>query len=95
MGETQQALLELVNNIPVTYENEEILEDIRQAIEDGDLQLALERMDLLPSDVREELNSVFATKEEDEGAIKKQIYPQELSNEGLEEIYIGLLLDNP
>ncbi len=95
MGETQQALLELVNNIPVTYENEEILEDIRQAIEDGDLQLALERMDLLPSDVREELNSVFASKEEEEGATKKQIYPQELSNEGLEEIYIGLLLDNP
>lgn len=94
MNETENALLELVNSIPVTYENEEILDDIRTAINDGDLQLALEKMDSLPSDVRGELNSVFAAKEEEE-TIKKAIYPEELSNERLEENYIGLLLDNP
>lgn len=94
MNETENALLELVNSIPVTYENEEILDDIRTAISDGDLQLALEKMDSLPTEIRGELNSVFATKEEDE-TIKKAIYPEELSDERLEENYIGLLLDNP
>lgn len=93
MNETENMLLELVNSIPVTYENEEILDDIRTAINDGDLQLALEKMDSLPTEIRGELNSVFATKEED--TIKKTIYPEELSNERLEENYIGLLLDNP
>ncbi|MBO5479000.1 MAG: hypothetical protein J6A04_04800 [Clostridia bacterium] len=94
MDETENALLDLVNSIPVTEENEEILEDIRSAIADGDLQLALEKMDSLPNDIREELNSVFATKEED-NTVKKDIYPEELKNEELEETYIGLLLDNP
>ena len=94
MDETKNALLDLVNSIPVTIENEDILDEIREAIEDGDLQLALEKMDSLPSDVREGLNSVFAVKEE-ETKTKRKIYPEELSNEELEETYIGLLLDNP
>ncbi len=94
MNETENALLELVNSIPVTYENEEILDDIRTAISDGDLQLALEKMDNLPTEIRGELNSVFATKEEEE-TVKNAIYPEELGNEKLEENYIGLLLDNP
>lgn len=94
MDETENALLDLVNNIPVTEENEDILNDIREAIGYGDLQLALQKMDTLPNDVREELNSVFASKEE-ETTTKKDIYPEELSDEDLEEIYIGLLLDNP
>lgn len=94
MNETENALLELVNSIPVTYENEEILDDIRTAINDGDLQLALEKMDSLPTDIRGELNSVFAAKEE-ETTTKKVIYPEELSNEKLEQNYIGLLIDNP
>lgn len=94
MNEPENALLELVNSIPVTYENEEILEDIRTAINDGDLQLALEKMDSLPTEIRGEVNSVFAAKEEEE-TVKTAIYPEELSNEKLEENYIGLLLDNP
>ena len=94
MGESENALLELVNGIPVTEENEQVLEDIKQAISDGDLQLALEKMDSLPTEVRGELNSVFATKQEDT-SVKRNIYPTQLSDEELEEIYIGLLLDNP
>lgn len=94
MNETENALLDLVNSIPVTMENEDILDDIREAIADGDLQLALEKMDTLPTDVREGLNSVFAVKEEGTKT-KRKIYPNELSNEKLEERYIGLLLDNP
>lgn len=94
MDETSSALLDLINDIPVTEENEEILEDIREAIDNGDMSLALEKMDGLSSDVKEQLNSVLAVKEE-EKTEKKQIYPEELSDEELEEIYIGLLLDNP
>lgn len=94
MDETSSALLDLINDIPVTEENEEILEDIREAIDNGDMGLALEKMDGLSSDVKEQLNSVLAAKEE-EKTEKKQIYPEELSDEELEEIYIGLLLDNP
>ena len=94
MDETSSALLNLINDIPVTEENEKILNDIREAINDGDMGLALEKMDGLSSDVKEQLNSVFATKEE-ENAEKKSAYPEELSDEELEEIYIGLLLDNP
>lgn len=94
MDETSSALLNLINDIQVTDENEEILDDIREAINNGDMGLALEKMDGLSSDVKEQLNSVFATKEE-ENTEKKKTYPEELSDEELEEIYIGLLLDNP
>ncbi len=94
MDETSSTLLNLINDIPVTDENEQILDDIREAINNGDMGLALEKMDGLSSEVREQLNSVFATKEE-ENTEKKKTYPEELSDEELEEIYIGLLLDNP
>lgn len=94
MDETSSALLNLINDIPITEENEKILEDVREAINNGDMGLALEKMDGLSSDIKEQLNSVFATKEE-ENIEKKKTYPEELSDEELEEIYIGLLLDNP
>ena len=94
MDETSSALLDLINDIPITEENEKILEDIREAINNGDMGLALEKMDGLSSDIKEQLNSVFAAKEE-ENTQKKKTYPEELSDEELEEIYIGLLLDNP
>lgn len=94
MDETSSALLDLINDIPITEENEQILDDIREAINNGDMGLALEKMDGLSSDVKEQLNSVFATKEK-ENTEKKRTYPEELSDEELEEIYIGLLLDNP
>ena len=94
MDETSSALLDLINDIPITEENEKILEDIREAINNGDMGLALEKMDGLPSDIKEQLNSVFAV-EEEENIEKKKTYPEELSDEELEEIYIGLLLDNP
>ena len=94
MDETSSALLNLINDIPVTDENEQILDDIREAINNGDMGLALEKIDGLSSDVKEQINSVFATKEE-ENTEKKKTYPEELSDEELEEIYIGLLLDNP
>lgn len=94
MDETSSALLDLINNIPITEENEEILDDIREAINNGDMGLALEKMDGLSSEVREQLNSILAV-EEEENIEKKKTYPEELSDEELEEIYIGLLLDNP
>lgn len=94
MDETSSALLDLINDIPITEENEKILEDIREAINNGDMGLALEKMDGLPSDIKEQLNYVFAAKEE-EKTEKNKTYPEELSDEELEEIYIGLLLDNP
>ncbi|MCI8482675.1 MAG: hypothetical protein HFJ27_06530, partial [Clostridia bacterium] len=94
MEENEKALLDLIDNIPVTEENEETLDDIRQAIEDGDLALALEKMDSLPTEVRGELNNVFAIKEE-KTTKKATPYPEDLRDEELEEIYIGLLLDNP
>lgn len=37
MDETSSALLNLINDIPVTEENEKILNDIREAINDGDM----------------------------------------------------------
>lgn len=94
MDETSSALLDLINDIPITEENEKNLEDIREAINNEDMGLALEKMDGLPSNIKEQLNSVFAAKEE-EKTEKNKIYPEELSDEELEEIYIGLLLDNP
>lgn len=94
MDETSSALLDLINDIPITEENEKNLEDIREAINNEDMGLALEKMDGLPSDIKEQLNSVFAAKEE-EKTEKNKTYPEELSDEELEEIYIGLLLDNP
>ncbi len=79
MDETSSALLDLINDIPITEENEKILEDIREAINNGDMGLALEKMDGLPSDIKEQLNYVFAAKEE-EKTEKNKTYPEELSD---------------
>lgn len=92
MGEDSQ-LLDLVNNIPVTEENELELAEIKEAIQEGDLQLALEKLNNL-SDNSEYIHEVFAAKEESQESIK-EVYPEELCNEELERIYIGHLLNNP
>lgn len=93
MEENHDQLYELINSIPVTAENEDMLTQIKQAMDEGDLQLALEKLNDLPGTTTEDLHSLYASDTEDK--IKKEIYPIELSDEELERIYLGKLLENP
>ncbi len=94
MEDNQNQLYDLINSIPVNEENEEMLTEVKQALEEGDLQLALEKLNSLPGTSTEDLHNLYAFDEEN-NKLKKEIYPDELSNEELEHIYIGKLLENP
>lgn len=93
MKENANELYELIDSIPVTEENEQIIEEIKEAIEDDNLYLALQKLENLP--ISHEENIVEEEMIEVEKKEKSHIYPKELRDEELERIYIGLLLKNP
>lgn len=102
-------LYALLNNIEVTDSNEDTIYDIKQAISDGDYNLALNKIQSLNykySDSNEENideddneenieNSSFSdNSEEDSSSNKNTIYPTKLTNLKLEEAYLGFLLNH-
>lgn len=95
MEENENQLYDLINSIPVTADNRYELEEIKEAIDDGDLQLALQKLNNLPGNENDDLHSIFAIDEDDSNKKIKQIYPEELSNDDLERNYIGKLMENP
>ena len=88
--ENIKKIYELLNEIPVTKENEEIVANVKECLLNGDFITALEKIKnlQLESDVKEE-------KEEDNEIEMVGIYPKQLSNPELEYIYMGLLLNDP
>lgn len=85
-----ELLSKLKNEKKIKLKNIE-LESIRKDKEDKDIEHKIEEM--LEEEFEDDLKNV-----EEESEIKNTtngIYPKELSNEKLEETYIGLLLENP
>lgn len=87
--ENIKKIYELLNEIPVTKENEKIVAEIKECLLNGDFITALEKIKnlQLESDVKEE--------KEDNEIEMVGIYPKQLSNPELEYIYMGLLLNDP
>ena len=86
-------IYELINNIPITEQNEDLIDEIKEDLSMGDYKNAMDKI--------QELKELDASKENKRVPIKKQekedktIYPKSLSNIELEYTYMGLLLSNP
>ena len=101
--ESINKLYNLLEKIPITQKNEKAIEEIKELIENGKLQEALDKLKTI------DINKDNTSKEENEKDkkeveilpfIKKETktikkYPDELSDIKLEHIYMGLLLNNP
>lgn len=79
-------IYEILNNIPVTEKNKDLIEEIRRELLNEDYVRAFKKIEEL-SDLKEEPEEIEM---EEDG-----IYPKQLSNINLERIYIGMLLNDP
>ena len=97
--EKMKKIYKILDNIPVTDENEELIEDIRNDLENQNYVIALKKIENLAQDVKnkekENIKKAKKEKEEKNNDTKKSIYPEELSNIELEREYMGLLLQKP
>lgn len=84
-------IYEILNDIPVTEQNKEIIEEIRQELLNEDYVKAFKKIEELSKLKEEQEEPVEQELEiEDSG-----IYPKELSNIDLEKRYMGMLLNDP
>ena len=86
-------IYELLDNIKITASNEEILNEIREDLENEDYQGALEKIQQLEN--KEELQDFNVRVHSKEQEEPKSMYPEELRNDNLERTYMGLLLSDP
>ena len=87
---------ELVNNIPVTEQNEELIEEIKDDLANGEYKAAMEKLqEIKEMENNEENQEKVVKKRAKKKEEDKSIYPPLLSNIELEHIYMGLLLNNP
>jgi len=90
--ENIKKIYQILNEIPVTKQNEETISKIKECLLNGDFPLALEKIKNLQLETNEEEN-----KKENEEQTEEMIglFPKQLSNPELEYIYMGLLLNAP
>ena len=89
-------IYEILNKIPITEENNQIIEEIKQELLNNNYIEALKKMEELSNiNNEEEKQKKTAKKEKIEEKKEEGIYPKKLSNKELEQIYMGLLLTEP
>ncbi len=81
-------IYELLDKIPVTDQNQETIEEVKECLLNGDFITALEKIQDLQLENEEE-------EEQQEEMEMIGAYPKQLSNPELEYIYMGLLLNDP
>ena len=87
-------LYELINNIPVTQDNAELIKEIKHDLAGRDYTSALKKIEILrQTKASEDLAENQNVEEETEDMTG--MFPKELSNIELERQYIGLLLTDP
>lgn len=88
-------IYELLNKIPLTKQNEEMIEQIKEYLLNGDFIIALEKIQNLQ--LENEIDEKYEEDKQDKDSKQKieEIYPKQLSNSELEYIYMGLLLNDP
>ena len=98
-------LNELLSRVEPTLENQRKIAEIKELINEGDLDLTLKKIDELFFDnnmdesiENEKDEDIIENQEENNYKNSDEIgekYPKELQNETLEYVYIGLLLNHP
>jgi len=86
-------IYEILNNIPVTEKNKDLIEEIREKLLNKEYIEALSKIEEL-NNLKEDEEDLDETNEE-ETEEQNGIYPKELSNIKLEHIYMGMLLNDP
>lgn len=93
-------LYELINNIPITDDNVQLIEEIKGDLSRGDYISSLKKIEMLgqksqKSLANEKRKNTNPLSEDEEGADMTGLFPRELSDDDLERQYIGLLLTDP
>ncbi len=93
-------LYELINNIPITDDNVQLIEEIKRDLSRGDYISSLKKIEMLGqkkqnSLANEKRKTTNPVSEDKEGADMTGLFPKELSDDDLERQYIGLLLTDP
>lgn len=86
-------IYEILNNIPVTEKNKDLIEEIREKLLNKEYIEALSKIEEL-NNLKENEDDLEEIEEED-AEEQNGIYPKELSNIKLEHIYMGMLLNDP
>ena len=94
-------LYKLIDNIPITSENEELIEEIKNDIENKDYTAALEKIEKLGQKNQTNKAKTKKPKKENEKINKKEsneekndisdMFPKKLSNKELERKYIRII----
>lgn len=88
-------IYEILNNIPVTEDNADLIEEIREELLNQDYISALNKikeLNEIQSKQKEDTSNYIEKEDDDEN---QGIYPKQLSNIPLERLYIGILLNDP
>lgn len=86
-------IYEILNNIPVTADNFDTIQKIRESLLNQDYIGALKKLEILSKEQKNDnkVEESYKQEEEETGSI----YPNKLSNIPLERTYMGLLLSDP
>ena len=87
-------LYDLLEQIPVTEENESIIKEIKEDIDNGRYSNTLKNIAKLKS-MGSDIEKRTGLRGKNSKKEKENVYPKKLSNVELERQYIGLLLTNP
>ena len=88
-----EKIYEILNNIPVTVDNFDTIQKIRESLLNQDYIGALKKLEILSKEQKNDnkVEERYKQEEEETGSI----YPNKLSNIPLERTYMGLLLSDP
>lgn len=88
-----EKIYEILNNIPVTVDNFDTIQKIRESLLNQDYIGALKKLGILSKEQKNDnkVEESYKQEEEETGSI----YPNKLSNIPLERTYMGLLLSDP
>ena len=86
-------IYEILNNIPVTVDNFDTIQKIRESLLKQDYIGALKKLEILSKEQKNDnkVEESYKQEEEETGSI----YPNKLSNIPLERTYMGILLSDP
>lgn len=95
-----EKLYELINNIPVTEDNAQIIKEIKNDLAQRDYTSALKKIEILgqrkeKSSSKEEIEQEREDSEQEKEEDMTGMFPKELSDKQIERQYIGLLLTDP
>lgn len=90
-----EKVYQMLDTIPVTPENADLIDEIRKDVSQENLTAALEKINRLSSLRNQNENEQMIRKIKEEKSEPKGKYPKKLQNPKLERTYIGLLLNNP